>query len=50
MINLIAEIITETGAEDPKDFGKVMKATMGKVAGRAEGKRVSAVVSAQLKK
>jgi uncharacterized protein YqeY len=50
LINLIAEVIAETGAEGPKDFGKVMKATMGKAAGRAEGKRVSAVVSAQLKK
>lgn len=50
LINLVAEAITETGATGAKDFGTVMKATMAKAAGRAEGKRVSAVVTAQLKK
>jgi uncharacterized protein YqeY len=50
LINLIAEIIGETGAAGPQDFGKVMKVTMAKATGRADGKRVSALVSAQLKK
>ena len=47
---LVEEIITEVGAEGPRDFGGVMKATMASVAGRADGKRVSTVVGAQLKK
>lgn len=50
LIHLVAEVIAETGADGPQDFGKVMKATMTKAAGRADGKRVSAVVAVQLKK
>jgi uncharacterized protein YqeY len=38
---LIAEAITETGARTPADLGKVMKALMPKVAGRADGKIVN---------
>jgi uncharacterized protein YqeY len=41
---LIAEAISETGASGPGDMGQVMKATMARVAGRADGKRVSARV------
>jgi uncharacterized protein YqeY len=41
---LIAEAIEQTGASGPKDMGQVMKATMTRVAGRADGKRVSARV------
>ena len=33
--------IEETGATDVKDMGQVMKAVVGRVAGRADGKRVS---------
>lgn len=33
----------------PKDFGKVMSAAMAKIAGRADGNRVSAAVKARLK-
>jgi uncharacterized protein YqeY len=47
---LIGEVAADLEAEGPKDFGKVMKATMVKVAGRADGKRVSAAVSGHLKK
>lgn len=50
LATLVDEVITEVGAEGPKDFGGVMKAAMAKVAGRADGKHVSAVVSAHLKK
>jgi len=50
LVTLIGEVLTDIGAEGPKDFGKVMKATMAKVAGRADGKRVSVMVSAHLKK
>jgi uncharacterized protein len=42
--SLVADAIAETGATSPKDLGQVMKATMPKVAGRADGKRVSARV------
>ena len=38
---LVGEAIEETGATDVKDMGQVMKAVMGRVAGRADGKRVS---------
>ena len=41
---LIAQAIGETGAQDPKDMGQVMKVAMGKTTGRADGKRVSARV------
>jgi uncharacterized protein YqeY len=41
---LINEAISETGASGPKDMGRVMKAVMARVDGRADGKRVSARV------
>jgi uncharacterized protein YqeY len=41
---LIAEAIAITGASSPQDMGQVMKAAMPTVAGRADGKRVSARV------
>jgi len=48
----LAEIIkggiAEAGAASPADMGKVMKVVMPKLAGRTEGNRVRAVVSAQL--
>lgn len=40
----IKEIIAETGAEGPKDMGKVMGVATKKLAGRAEGKAISATV------
>jgi uncharacterized protein YqeY len=36
--------VAETSASSPKDMGMVMKAAMAKVGGRADGKRVSALV------
>jgi uncharacterized protein YqeY len=41
---MVSQAIAETGALDPKDMGQVMKAVMSKAAGRADGKRVSALV------
>ena len=41
---IVEQAIAETGASDPKDMGQVMKAAMARVAGRADGKRVSARV------
>ncbi len=42
--------IQETGAASPTDMGKVMKALMPKVAGRAAGDQVSAAVKELLSK
>ncbi|MCW3048129.1 MAG: hypothetical protein JWO74_2413 [Solirubrobacterales bacterium] len=46
---IVAAAIAETGAASPKDMGQVMKAAMPKIAGRADGKRVSALVQGELK-
>lgn len=40
----IKAIIAETGAEGPKDMGKVMGVATKKLAGKAEGKAISATV------
>ena len=47
---LVQEAIQETGAASPADMGKVMKAVMPKVAGRAPNEVVSATVREQLQK
>jgi uncharacterized protein YqeY len=41
---IVADAVAESGASSPKDMGQAMKAAMPKVAGRADGKRVSALV------
>lgn len=46
---IVAGAVAETGATSAKDMGNVMKTTMAKVAGRADGKRVSALVQEALK-
>jgi uncharacterized protein YqeY len=46
---LAREAVAETGATSPKDMGRVMKAAMPKVAGRADGRRVSAAVQQALR-
>jgi uncharacterized protein len=45
---IVDEVIAETGADGPKAMGQVMKATMARVQGRADGSRVSAMVKARL--
>jgi uncharacterized protein YqeY len=45
---LVADAIAEAGATGPKQLGLVMKAVTPKVAGRADGKRVSEEVRRQL--
>jgi uncharacterized protein YqeY len=45
---MVAEAIEATGAEGPKQMGQVMGALKEKVAGRADGKRVSTAVKEQL--
>lgn len=44
----ISEVIKETGAESPKDMGKVMGALKAKYAGQMDFGKASALVKAQL--
>jgi uncharacterized protein len=46
--SLVDEAISETGAGEPSEIGKVMGAVMPTVGGRADGKRVSAIVRDRL--
>ena len=46
--NTLDEIIAEVGAVSMKDMGKVMKATMAKLAGKADGRAINAMVKAKL--
>jgi uncharacterized protein YqeY len=46
----VKEVIMETGASSPADMGKVMGAATKKLAGRADGKAISAVVKELLSK
>lgn len=48
LTKLIETSITELGAASVSDMGKVISQIMPKVAGRAEGSRVSALVKAKL--
>jgi uncharacterized protein YqeY len=41
---IVAAAVVETAPESPKDMGRVMKAAMARAGGRADGKRVSALV------
>jgi uncharacterized protein YqeY len=50
LLALVQEAIAASGAKGPKEMGAVMKALMPKVAGRAEGKRVSDAVKNALAK
>jgi uncharacterized protein YqeY len=45
---IVDEAIAASGASGPQDMGMAMGAVMAKVAGRADGKRVSAMVSQRL--
>jgi uncharacterized protein YqeY len=45
---IVANAVAETGAVEMKQMGAVMKAAMAKVAGRADGSRVSAKVKEAL--
>ncbi len=48
IVNVVKKIIAECDAKNKSDFGKVMKAVMASLRGRADGKAVSQIVSAQL--
>lgn len=45
---IVLEQVTTAGVSDPKEMGSVMKLVMPVVAGRADGKRVSAAVKSAL--
>ncbi len=47
---VIRQVIAETQAAGPRDMGKVMKAVMAKVTGRADGKQVGDMVKEKLSK
>jgi uncharacterized protein YqeY len=47
--SIVADAVAESGAASPKDMGMVVKAAMPKVAGRADGKRVSAMAQEALR-
>ncbi|MBD1854348.1 GatB/YqeY domain-containing protein [Leptolyngbya boryana CZ1] len=44
----IAKIIADVGASSPKDMGKVMGPVMQQLKGKADGKKVQAIVKAKL--
>ncbi|NLG96829.1 MAG: GatB/YqeY domain-containing protein [Chloroflexi bacterium] len=48
LTTVVTETITEVGASGPRDMGKVMKAVMAKVQGRAAGDQVSQIVRKKL--
>ena len=50
LAELVQESVAASGAKGPRDMGAVMKALMPKIAGRAEGKRVSDAVKNALSK
>jgi uncharacterized protein YqeY len=45
---IVGDVVAETGAASPKEMGKIMSMVMPRVQGRADGKRVSAVVKEKL--
>ncbi|WP_456384812.1 GatB/YqeY domain-containing protein [Persephonella sp.] len=45
---IVEQVIQETGASSMKDMGRVMKAVMEKVKGRADGSVVSGIVKKKL--
>lgn len=46
---IVQDAVKQTEASSPKDMGAVMKAAMVQIAGRADGKRVSALVNETLR-
>lgn len=48
LVALVTAAVAESGAESPKDMGKVMPLVMAKTGGRADGRRVSQLVKETL--
>jgi uncharacterized protein len=45
---IVGDVVAETGASSPQEMGRIMSLVMPKVQGRADGKRVSALVKEKL--
>jgi uncharacterized protein YqeY len=45
---IVGDAVAETGASSPQEIGRVMSVVMARVQGRADGKRVSALVKEKL--
>jgi uncharacterized protein YqeY len=45
---IVGDAVAETGASSPQEMGRVMSVVMPRVQGRADGKRVSALVNEKL--
>jgi uncharacterized protein YqeY len=45
---IVGDVVAETGASSPKEMGRVMSEVMPRLQGRADGKRVSAIVKEKL--
>jgi uncharacterized protein YqeY len=45
---IVGDAVAETGASSPQEMGRVMSVVMPRVGGRADGKRVSALVREKL--
>jgi uncharacterized protein len=45
---IVGDVVAETGASSPQEMGRVMSLVMPKIQGRADGKRVSALVKEKL--
>jgi uncharacterized protein len=45
---IVGDVVAESGASSPAEMGKVMSLVMPRVQGRADGKRVSALVKEKL--
>jgi hypothetical protein len=48
LADLVSAAVAETGATSPRDMGPVMKLVLSRSGGRADGKRVSALVKEAL--
>ena len=46
--SIVDEIITSVGATSPKDLGKVMGVAMKQLKGKADGKKIQAIVKSKL--
>jgi len=49
IVNAVKQVIAETGAQGPRDKGKVMPRVIAMMKGRAEGREINEVVSELLK-
>lgn len=45
---IVGDVVAETGAASPREMGRVMSLVMPRVQGRADGRRVSALVREKL--